>query len=52
MERTGLCLGCHREMTNAELWEKVSTPGTLTDQEHIELLNQILKDYAASKASE
>lgn len=49
MERTGLCLGCHREMTNAELWNKVSTPGTLTDAQHIEMLNKLLKDYAASK---
>ena len=26
LERTGLCMGCHREMTNAELWSKVSQP--------------------------
>ena len=49
MERTGLCMGCHREMTNAELWSKVSTPGTLTDAQHIEMLNKLLKTYAASK---
>ncbi len=49
MERTGLCLGCHREMTNAELWAKVSTPGRLNDAEHIEMLNRLLKTYAASK---
>ncbi len=49
MERTGLCLGCHREMTNEELWAKVSTPGTLTDAQHIEMLNKLLKTYAASK---
>ena len=49
MERTGLCLGCHREMTNAELWAKVSTPGILNDNEHIEMLNRLLKTYAESK---
>ncbi len=49
MERTGLCMGCHREMTNAELWSKVSTPGSLTDAQHIEMLNKLLKSYAASK---
>ncbi|KAG1661923.1 DnaJ subfamily C member 3 [Nymphon striatum] len=27
MERTGLCMGCHREMSNEELWGKVATPG-------------------------
>jgi len=49
MERTGLCLGCHREMTNEALWSKVAQPGTLTDNEHIEMLNKLLKTYAASK---
>ncbi|MGB5762358.1 MAG: hypothetical protein WBM58_07385 [Sedimenticolaceae bacterium] len=49
MERTGLCLGCHREMTNEALWSKVAQPGTLTDSEHIEMLNKLLKTYAASK---
>lgn len=49
MERTGLCLGCHREMTNTELWEKVAQPGTLTDNEHIEMLNKLLRHYAETK---
>ncbi len=50
MERTGLCMGCHREMTNKQLWDKVSTPGQLTDAQHIEMLNKLLKTYAASKS--
>ncbi len=49
MKRTGLCMGCHREMTNAELWSKVSEKGTLTDEQHIELMNKALKAYAGSK---
>ena len=49
MERTGLCMGCHREMTNAELWAKVSTAGVLNDAQHIEMLNRVLKAYADSK---
>ncbi len=49
MERTGLCMGCHREMSNAELWAKVATPGRLNDQQHIEMLNKVLRAYAASK---
>lgn len=49
LQRTGPCLGCHREMNNAELWAKVSTPGVLNDAEHIEMLNRLLKPYAASK---
>ncbi len=45
MERTGLCMGCHREMSNAELWGKVATEGQLTDEQHIELMNKMLKAY-------
>jgi cytochrome c553 len=46
MDRTGLCMGCHREMTNAELWSKVSEPGRLTDAQHIELMNKMLQAYS------
>ena len=27
MERTGLCIGCHQEMVNEDIWSKVQTPG-------------------------
>ena len=46
MDRTGLCMGCHREMTNVELWSKVSEPGRLTDEQHIELMNKMLQAYS------
>ncbi|MDH3634528.1 MAG: cytochrome C [Gammaproteobacteria bacterium] len=46
MDRTGLCMGCHREMTNADLWSKVSEPGRLTDAQHIELMNKMLQAYS------
>jgi len=49
MNRTGLCMGCHREMTNAELWAKVAEPGTLSDAAHIELMNKMFQAYAKSK---
>ncbi len=46
MERTGLCMGCHREISNEELWGKVSTAGRLNDAQHIELMNKMFKAYA------
>ena len=49
MDRTGLCMGCHREMTNDELWSKVSKEGRLNDAEHIELMNKLLREFAASR---
>ncbi len=44
LTRTGLCMGCHREMTNEELWSKFAEPGRLTDAEHIELMNRLLRE--------
>jgi len=42
MERTGVCMGCHQNMTNKEMWKKVNiTPGILTDKNHIKRVNQI-----------
>ncbi|MCB1761197.1 MAG: cytochrome C [Gammaproteobacteria bacterium] len=49
MERTGLCMGCHREMSNEKLWAAVATPGQLNDAQHIELMNNMFKAYAESK---
>jgi len=43
--RTGLCMGCHREMRNKDLWNAVSTQGRLNDSEHIELMNKLLRTY-------
>ncbi len=49
MDRTGLCMGCHREMTNAELWEKVAEPGRLNDAQHIELMKKMFNSYATDR---
>jgi hypothetical protein len=52
MQRTGLCMGCHREMSNEELWSKVSEPGALSDEQHMELMNEMFKLYAELKGAE
>ena len=49
MQRTGLCMGCHREMTNEQLWGKVAQKGRLNDKQHTELMNKMFKAYAATK---
>ena len=46
LQRTGLCMGCHREMTNDELWSKLATAGRLTNDQHTELMNTLLKRAA------
>jgi len=49
MNRTGLCMGCHREMSNEKLWSKVAEDGTLTDEQHIEMMNKAFRAYAKHK---
>jgi hypothetical protein len=49
MDRTGLCMGCHREMSNEELWKKVSTSGSLNLEQHIEKMNKMLHAEASKK---
>jgi class 3 adenylate cyclase len=39
-------MGCHREMTNVDLWAKVSKPGSLTNAQHIELMSKLLQAYS------
>ena len=46
MERTGLCMGCHQEMRNQDLWSKVSEPGWLNNEAHQKLMNRMLRAYA------
>ncbi len=51
MERTGLCMGCHKEMTNDQLWSKLNSPKVLNDAEHIARMNELLRK-AAEPASD
>ena len=49
MERTGLCMGCHQEMTKKDIWSKVNTPGWVNNKEHQDVMNRALKEFAKSK---
>ena len=44
--RTGLCMGCHQEMTSEELWAKVSEEGRLEHEAHTALMNKMLLAYS------
>ncbi len=52
MERTGLCMGCHAEQDNEELWSKVSEPGWITNEQHQEVMKKALRAYANEKAAQ
>ena len=42
MERTGLCMGCHKNMTDEKLWDKVSTPGFVTNKQHQDVMDKAI----------
>ncbi len=42
MEKTGVCMGCHQNMKNDELWNKLNTDKKLNAQEHINKMHEIM----------
>ena len=51
MERTGLCIGCHQNMSNEELWAQVNSPKFVNNEEHKAVLNQAFHALAKEKAA-
>ena len=49
MERTGVCMGCHQNMSNKELWSKLNTSKVLNDDEHIKKMHTIFIKATNSK---
>jgi hypothetical protein len=47
--RAGTCMGCHQNMTDKQLWAKVSEEGKLDPKQHLEMMNKMIK-YMAEKA--
>jgi hypothetical protein len=41
MEKTGLCMGCHQNMSNKQLWDKLNTDKKLNAQEHINKMHEL-----------
>ena len=44
--RAGTCMGCHQNMSEKELWAKVSTDGKLDPAKHLEMMNKMIKILA------
>lgn len=42
MERTGLCMGCHQNMTDETLWDKVNSPKFVNNKEHQEVMDKAI----------
>ena len=50
MERTGLCMGCHQNMTDDDLWAKVDSPEFLDNEQHQDVMDQAVHALAEKKA--
>ena len=49
MERTGLCMGCHQNMTDEDLWNAVNSPAFVTNEEHQGVMDQAIHALADQK---
>ncbi len=49
MERTGLCMGCHQNMLDEDLWSKVNSPKFLSNEEHQGVMDQAVHALAREK---
>lgn len=52
MERTGLCMGCHQNMTDEDLWNKVNSPAFLNNQEHQDVMDEAVHALADKRSAE
>ena len=52
MEKTGVCMGCHQNMSNEELWKKVDTPPKMDVKQHIKKMNTLIHDAAGGSKSD
>ncbi len=55
MERTGVCMGCHQNMADETFWteEVIARYGqVMSDDEHINTMNQLIQDAVSSPEGE
>jgi len=50
MERTGLCMGCHQNMIDEDLWAKVNTPRFANNVQHQEVMNEAIRALAKERS--
>ena len=50
MERTGLCMGCHQNMTDAEIWGAVNSEAFVTNEEHQAVMDQAVHALAKERS--
>ncbi len=49
MERTGLCMGCHQNMLNEDLWSKVNTPAFVNNEQHRAVMDKAIHSMSRDR---
>ncbi len=49
MERTGLCMGCHQNMVDEQLWAKVNSPAFVNNEQHRAVMSKALQSYSRER---
>ena len=49
MERTGLCMGCHQNMLDKDLWAKVNTPAFVNNEQHQGVMDKAIHALSRNK---
>ncbi len=49
MERTGLCMGCHQNMTDAEVWDAVNSEKFVNNEEHQAVMDEAVHALAEDR---
>ena len=49
MERTGLCMGCHQNMVDENLWARVNTPAFVNNEQHQKVMDRAIHSYARER---
>ena len=49
IERTGLCMGCHQNMNDEDLWSKVNSPAFVSNEQHQAVMNEAVRALGDTK---
>ena len=49
IEKVGVCIGCHQNMSKKEIWDNLSTNKTLNADEHVQKMNELATKAAKVK---
>ncbi len=49
MERTGLCMGCHQNMLDKDIWARVNSPAFVNNEQHRAVMDKAIHSYARER---